>query len=360
MPQTTDVTMILPLVDELLMLIHETAEYQAHPAARAVLGEARRVVLNIRRRLHGGQHRYVVALVGLTNVGKSTLTNALLGEDLAPRRNGPCTAAPIEFMHGPEPRLTVLYHEQLHRPSWNCPRVEDIHRRLQELATDGGSDAGITIRKILVQVPHPLLASGIVIADTPGFGAAQAGVAAGSHEEALRGYLHAEVAQVFWVVLAEQGIGRREQQFHRQFLAEVCDDVLVTGSEDWDERDRARFRQRFAHELGQRLPRFHFVSGLQGLRARRAGDPAGLERAGVTALESRLAELADPAGRQAAQIANLLQLAGDLADWRREFRDERQRPPRRFWRPDSWTRWAVFLPEDGLKRQLIERLGDEP
>jgi hypothetical protein len=351
------VTSGLPLlVDELLMLIHETAEYQRNRAVQEILCEARQVALNVRRRLLGGISRYVVALVGLTNVGKSTLLNALLGHDLAPRRNGPCTAVPIEFIYGDELRLSVVHQKSLHRPSWACPRVEVIHQRLRELADDQGRQASPSIRKVVVEIPHRLLARGVVIADTPGFGDVPIGDAARGHEEVLQTYLHNDVTQVFWVVLAEQGIGRREKDFHRQFLSDICDDVLVTGSEGWEPVDRDRFRQRFAQELGQRLPRFHFVSGLQGLQARRAKDLAGLKQAGIVGLQLRLAELADPRGRQKAQIADLLQLAGDLAQWVRDFRDDRDLPIVHFWRPDSWERWLSLAPNGEPKTMLTQLL----
>ena len=146
MSDTADARDISAVVDELLMLIHETAEYQQQKAVRAVLCEARQVVVNIRRRLQSAANRYVVAVVGLTNVGKSTLLNALLGDDLAPRRNGPCTAVPIEFTYGAETRLTVFHFQSLHRPSWLCPRTELLHQHLQKLADDQGAEASRSIR----------------------------------------------------------------------------------------------------------------------------------------------------------------------------------------------------------------------
>ena len=46
-----------------------------------------------------GSARYVLSMVGLTNVGKSTLAQALLGHPVAPRRNGPATSVPVEYEH---------------------------------------------------------------------------------------------------------------------------------------------------------------------------------------------------------------------------------------------------------------------
>lgn len=344
------------LVDELLMLLKETCDYQQHDEVRAVLREATTKVSSFRRRLHPLHNRYVVAVVGLTNVGKSTLLNAILGDDIAPRRNGPCTAAPIEFCQGNRLRVIAYYHQSLSRPTWNCHDLHAVHSRLSDLADDEGAQASRRIRRVEVLLSHPLLAEGLVIADTPGFGAAQFGDAQHSHEDALKRYLNEDVSQVFWVVLADQGIGRREMLFHDEFFAEVCDDVVVTGCEEWSEQDRGRFRHRFSDAFGNRLPRFHFVSGLLGLKARRGMDSLGLEAAGITLLESRIRELAKPDGRTTSVRLGLTELADDLSYWLREFRNSRGQALAVRWRPDSWGRWKSAPSANGLRDHLTAAL----
>jgi hypothetical protein len=159
---------------------------------------------------------------------------------------------------------------------------------------------------------------------------------------------------VFWVVLAEQGIGRREAEYRDRFFAEVCDDLVVTGCEDWDAGDRARFRNRYSASFGDRTPAFHFVSGLQGLDARRNGDERALEDAGIVELERRIRELADPAGRLLSAAEELVRVACDLSFWLAGYRDERRRPLATWWRPDSWSRWAA-VPCAGPIKPLIDR-----
>lgn len=348
------------VIDELLMLISESARYHAHEQVKTILKEAQSTLLLYRKRVALGSRRHVVAVVGLTNVGKSTLLNAILGSELAPRRNGPCTAAPIEFSHGPDLEITVHYHQSLNRPHWQCADVEALHHRLAALADDAGAEASRQIQRVIVQAPLPLLENGLVIADTPGFGAAQTEEATGSHEAALKSYLQDQVSQVFWVVLADQGIGQREKSFHDSFFAQICDDVVATGCEDWENQDRERFRRRFADLFGTHLPRFHFVSGLQGIQARAANDAAGLESAGITLLEERIRELADGGGRTSALKEGLEQLAADLCFWLGEFRDSRQRKLDQFWRPDSWSRWRACLPGNRWKEQVSKALEEHP
>ena len=143
------------LVDEFLMLVSETSAYQGESSVRAVMAEAQHTLMEIRRRLRMTSGRFVVAVVGLTNVGKSTLLNALLGDDVAPRRNGPCTAVPIEFVFGAEMRVTAFFQQSLRRPRWDCACVGDIHQRLESLANDSSSEASRSIERVTVEFPQP-------------------------------------------------------------------------------------------------------------------------------------------------------------------------------------------------------------
>ena len=51
------------------------------------------------RHQRADQDPFVICLVGLTNVGKSTLLEALLGVPVAPRKNGPATAVRVDYAY---------------------------------------------------------------------------------------------------------------------------------------------------------------------------------------------------------------------------------------------------------------------
>ncbi len=348
---------LLGIVDEFLMLLSESADYQSNGDVRAMLAEATQLAGTLRQRLLMASDRYIVAVVGLTNVGKSTLLNALLGADLAPRRNGPCTPVPIEFSFGENPRVAVHYSRSMTRSIWKCRDAAEIRERLNAAIEDTGEFQNRETRKIVVEFPAPLLAEGLIIADTPGFGALQSGGSAGSHEASLKRYLQEEAAQVFWVVLAEQGIGKKEKVFQEEFFAEVCDDIVVTGSEGWESSDKDRFRKHFASMFPLRIPKFHFVSGLKGLQARKADDAIALEEAGIVHLEARLRQLVSYAGRLVIVKDRLLQMAADLRAWFTEYQRARRGSRQGLWRADSYSRWLDCLPEDPFKIQFSEELG---
>ncbi|HMO83413.1 MAG TPA: dynamin family protein [Lacipirellulaceae bacterium] len=352
---------MLQLVDELMLLLQETADFHRprNEAIARALDDVVQAIVRVHSRLRQFEGRYVVAFVGAANVGKSTLLNAVLGCEAAPSRNGPCTAAPIEFEFGEQIAITVHRRHCISRTFYRCANVEEIHGRLAKLVDDYSAQASQAISKVSVSLPSDVLRNKLVLADTPGFGAAQPGEADGSHERAVREYLQLSARQVFAVVLAEQGIGCREGHFFQQ-LDNVCDDIIVTGSEDWLIDEQRRFKQRFRIEIGGQMPRMHFVSGLHGIRARTRGDAAMLESAGITRLEHHIRSLARPHGRLESLTGRILQIAEDVGEWLANRRDERNQPLSTRWRRDSWSRWLGASPDCAFKRHLTARLQWRP
>jgi GTP-binding protein EngB required for normal cell division len=289
-------------------------------------------------------------------VGKSTFLNALLGYDLAPRLNGPCTAAPIEFHYGETLEVSADFKENFERPQWFCKDATEVSERLASLVADPGDRASRQIRKVVVKVPTALLANGLIIADTPGFGVAQTESAVGSHHDALLEYLTRDVSQVFWVVLSDTGIGISEVNFRDGFFREICDDVVVTGCDGWGDSDKEKFHNKYRHRLGPRMPKFHFVSGLQGVQARETDDLCQLEAAGIPLLETRIRELSLCSGRTSTIRDSLIRLTKDVCHWAVQHQNDSDSYRISFWRPDSYARWKACYPNSKLKMLLSSYL----
>ena len=302
------------------------------------------------------QQRFVLAFAGMSNVGKSTLINALLGADLAPNANRPCTAAPIEFEYAIDLGVTISSDDSISRRRWDCRSIAAVRACLDRIAQDGSEMLESHGSRIVVQVPAPLLQAGLVIADTPGFSAAKVESSAGRHDEVFLTYLRERASYVFCVMMADQGIGKREMEFFRNDLAALCDDLLVTGCDDWQSSDCDRYRARFLHEFGADPPAFHFVSGKHAIKARTVGDRGLLEASGISRLETRLRELSAPVGRVDSTEKRILKVAADLAARLIEYRDQQNRPLSPWWRPDSWANWVRIPPPGAIHQQLTHLL----
>ncbi|MET0324987.1 MAG: dynamin family protein [Ilumatobacteraceae bacterium] len=104
-----------------------------------------------------------VAVVGEFKKGKSSLVNALVNAEVCPSDPVDATVVPIAVGHGTE--LGVTIERQVEPP---------IHGDLAQVATYG-SEAGneanhLGVTRIEIGLPRELLASGLMIIDTPGVG----------------------------------------------------------------------------------------------------------------------------------------------------------------------------------------------
>lgn len=347
------------VLDEFLMLLKETGEYNRNDSnLKAIFNDAQLNVLLLRRQLKINSNRFIVGLVGMTNVGKSTLLNALLGAEIAPRRNGPCTAVPIEFEYGERLNIRVYFAQQLNRPVWEFENIEQVYERLSTLADDSGALQSESIQKIVVECPNHILRSGIVLGDTPGFGAAQLEGAEGSHELALKEYLHNNVSRVFWVVRADQCIGATEKNFHDNYFRDICSDVIVTGSEGWEPKEQEQFRKKYMKDLNKPLLKFHFVSGKLGMKARAEQNEGLYIKSGIKSLEKELLQLdSDCRNRQLMIFKSLCTLCNDIAYWLKNYELKRNSPNEGWWRPDSLSRWKAFMSESETKNKINQILG---
>ncbi|MGF0069888.1 dynamin family protein [Candidatus Spyradosoma sp. SGI.093] len=263
---------------------------------KAFFGGFLRELSRMRERSLRTTSDYKIAVVGLGNVGKSSLLNAVLGERVAPTGNRPCTSDIVEFRHSATRYILAESPNSAALPGkWEFDDAAQLHEQLCSMvAHDDGGDAH-EWKRIEVGVPAEVLKGGLTLVDTPGFGAA--GTAGAQDNATVRDFLNNDVAQIFWVVLSEQGIQRAELDFYREYLAARCDDVIVTNGEDWDENDRRRWRARYAPALAPECPQIRFVKNKQAQTARAERDAAAWRDSGVADVCGRILQLKDTDGR---------------------------------------------------------------
>ncbi|MGI8756282.1 MAG: dynamin family protein [Acidimicrobiales bacterium] len=106
------------------------------------------------------QTRFHVAVVGVFKRGKSTLINALLGEEVLPTGVLPLTAIATEISFGDHTAAVTLVGGSS-RP---VP-IGELDRWVTEA---GNPDNVRSVAQVRVSVPAPLLRDGLVLVDTPG------------------------------------------------------------------------------------------------------------------------------------------------------------------------------------------------
>jgi len=104
-----------------------------------------------------------VAVIGEFKRGKTTLINALLGADLLPTGVLPVTAVPALVRFGRSPRATL----RLLNGAEVAIDIGDLQGYLTEQANPGNRKG---VREAIIEYPAPVLASGLILVDTPGTG----------------------------------------------------------------------------------------------------------------------------------------------------------------------------------------------
>lgn len=126
-----------------------------------LLPDQRDAIEELSRRL--GEQRLRLLVVGEAKRGKSSLINALVGRSLLPVGVVPLTSVPTVLRYGRQDRLTV----QLVDGSSCEQPLDELHHYVTEAANPGNARG---IAEVTVELPSPVLASGVELVDTPGVG----------------------------------------------------------------------------------------------------------------------------------------------------------------------------------------------
>lgn len=155
--------MTVPTASGAAALLREALEvYGDDPqAAEALQGYARRLAEPLR-----------VAVAGMVKAGKSTLLNAIIGEEIAPTDTGECTRIVTWYRHGHTPRITLHTTDGGHR---NLPLKREGGRLA--FALDGVPAE--RVERLDVEWPSPALKA-LTLIDTPGIASLSQDVSARS------------------------------------------------------------------------------------------------------------------------------------------------------------------------------------
>jgi hypothetical protein len=124
---------------------------------------------NLRNRLASG--RLNLAIMGQFKRGKSTLLNALVGEELLPTSVVPLTAVPTFVRFGDALSLRVSYTDGRPAEQRRSGALEELRDALTGLVTEAGNPQNhLGVAQVEILLPSPLLAHGVELIDTPWIG----------------------------------------------------------------------------------------------------------------------------------------------------------------------------------------------
>ncbi|MCK8610367.1 dynamin family protein [Agromyces sp. C10] len=151
---------LLDQADDLLDLAAE--HYAGDAAALARIGEQR-------SRLHEPLR---VAIAGMVKAGKSTLLNAVIGEEIAPTDAGECTKVIVWYRHGTAPSITVHLRD-------GGVRSLPVRRVDGRLLIDLEPSTPDEVDRVVVEWPSGRLED-VTLIDTPGIASLSSDISARS------------------------------------------------------------------------------------------------------------------------------------------------------------------------------------
>jgi small GTP-binding protein len=221
--------------------------------------------------------KFVLAVVGQFNRGKSSLMNAVLGMDRLPVGIVPLTSAITKVSYGNPERVRIEYEGSSLRTDITLAQLPNY---VTETGNPGNSKK---VAAAEVQLPSDVLRYGFYFVDTPGVGSAV------SANTATTEHFLPEADAVIFVTSFESPLTRDEVQFLSKVRDHVRKIFLVVNKSDLlpvSEQDRVLsfIRGILQTELGISETRLFAVSAQEGLRAK-------LERSGQKLAESGLLQL---------------------------------------------------------------------
>jgi small GTP-binding protein len=227
--------------------------------------------------------RFVLAVVGQFNRGKSSLMNAVLGMDRLPVGIVPLTSAITKVCYGNPERVLIEYQGSNLRKEIPLAELPDY---VTETRNPGNAKK---VSAAEVHLPSDVLRYGFYFVDTPGIGSAITANTA-TTERFLP-----EADAVIFVTSFEAPLTREEAQFLNKVRDHVRKIFLVVNKSDLvpaGERDQVLgfIRGVLQGQLGFSEPRLFAVSAQRGLQAKIQRSEPALAESGLPALEESLVQ----------------------------------------------------------------------
>ena len=255
---------------------------------------------------------FTLAFSGMTNVGKSTLLNALLGDSVAPTKNCPWSSTAVEYQYLKDKYeiiVPLINFKSIHK---QFDTSAELLAELKKFAVHGS--AYQTDKPLIVRLPNDLLLGDITIVDTPGFGASDGSNEDFLHDDVLISYLQKrkEQIRIFWIV--KDNIGDSSISFYAKHLAKFCTDLIVNLTDEFDDEFIKHFEELYKPAVGHTV-RFHYVDAKTAIKAEKNNDMELLKKSGIIDLKSYLSSFSSTTGRIKLIEEDLTMLFQNISDF---------------------------------------------
>ena len=228
------------------------------------------------------EDRFVLAVLGQFKRGKSSLMNAIIGQELLPTGVLPLTSAITILKYGPTEKLVI------NREDSNFPEELPVTSLPGYVTEKGNPGNQKKVKTACVELPIPFLRRGLEFVDTPGVGSAIS-----ANTKTTYDFLP-ECDAVLFVTGADTPVTSVELEFLYEIREYVNKIFFIVNKIDLVADNEKAEVLRFITETiqahtGAGTVNIFPVSARLGLTARIAGDASLYEQSGLKTLEESLA-----------------------------------------------------------------------
>jgi len=232
--------------------------------------------------------RFNLAVLGQFKRGKSTLLNALLGEDLLPTAVIPLTSIPTFLSWGLKRLVKVIFLDG-HTEECSSENVQELNAFLSRYVTEEGNPKNrLGVARVEIAYPSPLLQRGVVLIDTPGIGSTF------QHNTAATLNFLPQCDGALFLISADPPITQVEIEFLKAVHGKAARVFYIMNKIDYlDEDESAAAIEFFQTVLKEQLQlddavAVFPVSARQGLEAKLKGNDRLWTSSGMSDIESYL------------------------------------------------------------------------
>jgi GTPase Era involved in 16S rRNA processing len=237
------------------------------------------------------EQRFHLAILGQFKRGKSSLLNALLGEEVLPVSVIPLTAIPTFIRAGDRRQAQVSFIDGRSSMQKEAANAKELNEFLTQYVTEEANPENrLGVSQVEVEHPAPILRAGVVLIDTPGIGSTHR-----HNTEATLNFIPQCDAALF-VVSPDPPLTEVEIEFLRDVRSRISRVFYVLSKADYlSDSDRVKilgFLRGVLHDqvgVDSDVPILP-VSARAGLESRKRGDDKQWAMSGMRDIETLLTD----------------------------------------------------------------------